>query len=41
MSALRVLCVENHPEYVGAPRYMLEEQATRSRQRLLAGVSGF
>lgn len=24
MSAIRVLCVENHPEYMGALKYMLE-----------------
>jgi len=24
MSATRVLCVENHPEYMGALKYMLE-----------------
>ena len=24
MGAIRVLCVENHPEYMGALKYMLE-----------------
>jgi CheY-like chemotaxis protein len=25
MTATRVLCVENHPEYMGALKYMLEK----------------
>jgi two-component system alkaline phosphatase synthesis response regulator PhoP len=25
MSNIRVLCIENHPEYIGALRYMLEK----------------
>jgi len=36
MNATRVLCVENHPEYMGALRYMLEAPVMNSWRRRLA-----
>jgi len=35
MSEIMVLCVENHPEYMGALKYMLERAGYEVTQRRL------
>jgi len=40
MSEIRVLCVENHLEYMGALKYKLERGGYERRRRLPTPVTG-